>query len=1035
MPNLFSLFDNGLISRGDLVASDPMTLDDISTVSEEQEFALHKIKELETVDLKVDYSDFSNFIFFNSAYDYFNITGEKIINEYPIAGSKSDLAAFTRDLDGYQKYLLKTWPKSVGHLKFSPASGYAFVKVDDVGVDDGHVRSGLLSVGSSSLSIEFWLNPATTLTGTEDFTPIVQKQTESPFAKGYRVYLTGSKVYADFMSGSQTATVSCDYRQDTNQYFSFVFNRTSLGSGTLAVYTGSSQEFPVFVSSASFFNIGTIDNPSDAFYMMSGTLGSKVQRPFNGKIDDVAVWRTSIDLTQMTSSFNVKRFVQQDLYALWRFNETGSLGSSNPLTYIVNDSSGHRLNGRISGYYSSIRASGTLMTSEDPDPVLLVDAPEVTSLIVQQQQSGSDFDKSNSNHVTNLFPEEFFRLEDELQTNVLKNFLYIIARQMDRMKLYADQFVNLFRSNYGEFDQTPDALLGAAAQYYGWEFTGNFLSADTFQYILGRNVLSNLDSNKDLEKKLFEIKNQFWKRVLINLMHVYKTKGTRESVGSLFRSYGVNENFVRLKEFSSAKNTFVEKRRIQSDKSVSTLVFGLSGSVTASLRVSENSNFNVLRFISGSDHSIEMRVRFPLTSSVDAPTSIPSGTLWWHGSGTGAFYSLVYERDSISSQTGSIILTSSLGKLAELTGAVIFDNRWQNIAMTQDTSRNEICLKTFCVQNGDVYSNYSSSSFINNNFYEFHNGLLTQSITFIVGAPRALSVPKYEYAQYTAQEARIWKIRLSDDEIKEHAMNFQNYGVRDPITNSNKLLARWKIDDNVSASFAATDATQFTVQNYALTGSVAASGTNFYPGMSHFRKYLLEYDYISSLDFGWTQDKVRIIDHHTVNPGDVYHDERYVTLEFNMIDALNEDIVQIMPSLEDLNDILGNPTNAYDHKYYDLEKMKDLYFKRLQGRLNFRVFSDFLEFFDRSFVTMVRRLIPASAQFNGDEFVVESHMLERPKLQFQKKRQEKPFSLEGVISLRRNDTYFTRVKVENTQKPIDAGISGLVKRIDRSRRS
>jgi len=69
----------------------------------------------------------------------------------------------------------------------------------------------------------------------------------------------------------------------------------------------------------------------------------------------------------------------------------------------------------------------------------------------------------------------------------------------------------------------------------------------------------------------------------------------------------------------------------------------------------------------------------------------------------------------------------------------------------------------------------------------------------------------------------------------------------------------------------------------------------------------------------------------------------------------------------------------------------------LNGSINFRLFADLLEFFDRSFIGMIRRLIPARAVFIGDEFVVESHMLERPKVQWNYRRREKELDLEGVI--------------------------------------
>jgi len=146
---------------------------------------------------------------------------------------------------------------------------------------------------------------------------------------------------------------------------------------------------------------------------------------------------------------------------------------------------------------------------------------------------------------------------------------------------------------------------------------------------------------------------------------------------------------------------------------------------------------------------------------------------------------------------------------------------------------------------------------------------------------------------------------------------------------------------------------------------------------------LLDYAYIPGIDYGWNQEKVRVFDGSSIDVQDAYQDERYVSLEFNMYDALNEDISHVMTSYDELGSFIGLPVNRYRDDYEGLRQMRETYFKRLQGPLNFRVFVDMLDFFDSSFVSVVERLIPARAIFKGDEMIVESHMLERPKYQYQ----------------------------------------------------
>lgn len=63
------------------------------------------------------------------------------------------------------------------------------------------------------------------------------------------------------------------------------------------------------------------------------------------------------------------------------------------------------------------------------------------------------------------------------------------------------------------------------------------------------------------------------------------------------------------------------------------------------------------------------------------------------------------------------------------------------------------------------------------------------------------------------------------------------------------------------------------------------------------------------------------------------------------------------------------------------------------------MFADMLEFFDRSFIDMVKKMLPHRAKFLGDEFVVESHMLERPKMQWNYRRREQELVIEGSIKV------------------------------------
>jgi len=986
--DLFDLFRDKLKSEGDLVATDPHTLNSISSIEEEREFALEKISSLEEVKLKVDYSDFSNFVFFNSALDYFNITGEKILNEYPFDGSRDEIEKFTKSLDGYQRHILNSWPEHKGYLHFDSSISASYILVEDVGTEFGVSRGGILSPGTGSLTIEAWIQPAIAMTGTEDIQIIVQKYKADTVStsRAYTLFLTGSKIGFSVKSGSIIDAVYSDFVAGQKTYVAAVMNR-SLHTGSIQIITGSQTEFPVIVNSASltFHTQLYLDSGSLSIASGAGDFNT-IQKNvlyYTGSLDDVLIWKKARTLNEISSSFNVKHYSQKGLVGLWRFNSTGSAYELER-NKLVTDYSGRNLHGRIQNYFPALRVSGTLLLSEIGDPVLDVGTPAVTAFINEIQASGSLYDRNNDNKLTEYLPQSFFILEEkQFGTELLQNFLYVMARQFDLIKLHIDQFLNILKVNYGKFDQAPDELLDVVAKFFGWEFTGNFLNADAFQYILGRNILNGINSNTEIESKLHDIKNEFWKRVLLNLNYVYKTKGTRESIKALMRCYGLNDNFVRIKEYGVSKTVGISTERINAEKSVAALGFG-SGSLTGSVWVNlAGQNVPTASF------SVETRMRWPLTSSADIPATQLSGAVWSLTDDSGSYLTLRYYKDSLGSQTGSLILSSSdKSSTVSLTGAGIFNNRWQNVSVTMDNVNS-----VFRVEVRELDDDLDIDKYLTASLASVTGGApLTASwYRFTLGATASFN------SEYWMQESRVWNKLLTKKELDDHTLNFQSYGTEDVIADQNKLRIMWRLNDDVTASLDGNIVT--TISDVSTNGNTAF-GAGFNPGYNPYKKFLNGYSYISSLDFGWSQNKIRIFDSSDIRPEDEVHDAKIVSVEFNMIDSLNEDITQLMSSLDELNERIGSPVNKHRVYYDELEIIRNIYFKRLQGRLNFTVFSDLLKFFDQSFIGMVKKLVPARAHFIGDEFVIESHMLERPKITYERRKQQKTyFTPEGRLEI------------------------------------
>ena len=75
--------------------------------------------------------------------------------------------------------------------------------------------------------------------------------------------------------------------------------------------------------------------------------------------------------------------------------------------------------------------------------------------------------------------------------------------------------------------------------------------------------------------------------------------------------------------------------------------------------------------------------------------------------------------------------------------------------------------------------------------------------------------------------------------------------------------------------------------------------------------------------------------------------------------------------------------NLFAVNYPDLDKIADKYFNRLTDKVVFKKYFEFFKWFDSNFSNMIADLLPTTTEFLGVNFIIESHILERHKLQYQ----------------------------------------------------
>jgi hypothetical protein len=254
-------------------------------------------------------------------------------------------------------------------------------------------------------------------------------------------------------------------------------------------------------------------------------------------------------------------------------------------------------------------------------------------------------------------------------------------------------------------------------------------------------------------------------------------------------------------------------------------------------------------------------------------------------------------------------------------------------------------------------------------------------------------------------QVRFWSKNLTVPETKEHIRNFKSAGVESPRVNYNfdntesgsweRLRLNIATDQPVteSDSLGSIILTDFSQNQFF------GSGTGFENDTQVIKPETFYYSHLSPrFDEASTDNKVRIrsmldqdnVDEfdasaaplYEITPSEVPNDDTRFSIDFSLIDSLDEDIITIFATLDDLDNILGEPNLLYSPDYPALENLREIYFNRLTDRINLKSLYEFFKWLDTSMGMFIEQLLPRKTNYLGTNFVIESHMLERPKVRY-----------------------------------------------------
>ena len=281
---------------------------------------------------------------------------------------------------------------------------------------------------------------------------------------------------------------------------------------------------------------------------------------------------------------------------------------------------------------------------------------------------------NRSSKLEDMLPAILFRGDDD---NILKRTLDAIADTVDEIKAYADQVPYIRRLSYDETNRIPNRFLPVLAAEYGVKL--NELASN--------KKLSGYDIKSSSGATSLEITHEVWNKIVNNIVYLLKTKGTKETVRTIGRIYGVDENFLKVNEYAGFhKNIDVVKKesfavpvlfssgdvyvKTTSDATTGSALafdFPASTNFTIEMRVSATGNHSAMTLLKHPLYTIDMdasgRAAFKstITASMSAITDLTSMSGWIKGQGTSAnnYVNVVASRSGDTLRVWTLALSGS----------------------------------------------------------------------------------------------------------------------------------------------------------------------------------------------------------------------------------------------------------------------------------------------------------------------------------------------------------------------------------------
>ena len=420
--------------------------------------------------------------------------------------------------------------------------------------------------------------------------------------------------------------------------------------------------------------------------------------------------------------------------------------------------------------------------------------------------TAQNYDNDNIHSLINNLP---FSLRTDEEHQTLRDFVNMLGEQFDLLRSYIDNYQNFYKMGYKNPNSIPDNLLPIIGDSIGFDLMNPYSGS----------ITNYLESNEVEGIGIKGAINSLWKKILNNVIYVYKSKGTQASLSSLLNLYGFDSNSFKLSEYGGS---IEEHNPTVVDNTADDLLDGLKNKKGNISFISEVKPFPMLNLTSGSDYlALDWWTNDANPNGIEflfhADKSTTTQTLL-RSSGSNDYWDLrvvpsgssntkgklefrLNYKENVSGAIGTNHISMSTDYISNIMSDNIFNVMVQrNVVTASNTPAGSNFTQSYHMfvarKDDDKIRNVQFISMSSHDVVSLSGSNVNQN--FITSsALTSQNLLMGETLSGSVAEVRMWDAYVSMSKFKQHVLNYHSVVGGSATSGVDDVVYRFKLDENI----------------------------------------------------------------------------------------------------------------------------------------------------------------------------------------------------------------------------------------------